>query len=513
VKADTWRNKDALESNETIVCENNIEMNIKSPRLLLGLAAAIALAMLLPCLGSVVGLHGDEAWAGLRAAEILHGLRPLLGMNEYTGPFHQYLIAAVFSMTGFSVGALRLTTAICFLMIIPIYFRVARFFFDEWTAGIAVLILVTCPFFVAYGRTAVGEFALGPLFALGAIGLLVETSRGRAACFFAGVLLGLGCWNHLIFFAWVISLFLTSVCFYRANVFRSREFFFNLIGLTLVGIVRIFVPFPSLDLQSSFFESALRRLKEWPIVFAQVLHGDELFLRYTGTVKMSSFQILVPLIVAGSVVNLYKHFKRPLSFDRPLLMLLFFFLSLFIGTAFICPGNSDRYFLLPVFWAPLLAAVFFRQFTIHCGKFLPIAMVGLGVFLCSQLARTEINYFLSFLESGGREAKFSLGSEPETSNHFVRTESLGGKLRELGARSVVAEFFIAEPLKFYRLGDPSFPLVFPCESAECVAAKFGQENLFAVTYNDGLIRLSPEQLGAAEQIYTDSHFKIFKIKP
>jgi 4-amino-4-deoxy-L-arabinose transferase-like glycosyltransferase len=491
----------------------HIEMNISSPRFLLWLAMAIALAMLLPFLGSVPGLHGDEAWAGLRAAEILHGLRPLLGMNEYTGPLHQYLIAAVFSITGFSVGALRLTTAICFLVIVPIYFRVARFFFDEWTAGIAVLILVTCPFFVAYGRTAHEVFALGPLFAFAAMGLLVKASCGRMTCFFAGVLLGLGCWNHFIFFAWVISLFLTSVCFYRANVFRSGQFSWSLVGLALVGIARIFVRLPSLEPLPNFVESGLRRLKEWPIVFAQILHGDELFLRFTGTVKMSSFQILVTLIVAGSAVNLYRHFKRPLSFDQPLLTLLFFFLSLFIGSAFICPGNSDRYFLFPLFCAPLLAAVFFRQFTIHCWKFLPIAMVGLGVFLCLQLARTEINYFQSFWEYGGREAKFSLGSQPETSNHFVRTDSLGGKLRELGARSVVAEFFIAEPLKFYRLGDPSFPRVFPCDSAECVATNFGQENLFAITYNDGVIRLTPEQLGATEQVYADSHFKIFKIKP
>src|SRR5580704_12381894 len=106
------------------------------------LATTIAGAILFPYLGSVPGLHGDEAWTGLRAFEILHGLRPLLGMNEYTGPFHQYLVAGIFQMVGISVTSLRLMTAVTFLLTVPLYFRISKLFFDEWTATSAVLLLV-----------------------------------------------------------------------------------------------------------------------------------------------------------------------------------------------------------------------------------------------------------------------------------------------------------------------------------------------------------------------------------
>src|SRR5437899_1608718 len=114
-----------------------------NPRVLLWLAIAIGVVTLFPFLASVPGLQGDEAWAGLRAVDIVNGLRPTIGMNEYTGPFHQYLIAALFGLIGHSVTALRLITAMSFLLVIPLYYRVSHYFFDEITAAIAVLVLVT----------------------------------------------------------------------------------------------------------------------------------------------------------------------------------------------------------------------------------------------------------------------------------------------------------------------------------------------------------------------------------
>src|SRR5262245_23547280 len=95
----------------------DMKLEIRIEKVALFVAVGIAAAMLFPFLASVPGLQGDEAWAGLRGVEILKGLRPTFGMNEYTGPFHQYLIALLFNATGFSVGALRVITAISFLVV------------------------------------------------------------------------------------------------------------------------------------------------------------------------------------------------------------------------------------------------------------------------------------------------------------------------------------------------------------------------------------------------------------
>jgi 4-amino-4-deoxy-L-arabinose transferase-like glycosyltransferase len=483
----------------------NLTVVLRNPKLLLYLALAIAFATLIPFLGSVPGLHGDEAWAGVRASEILHGARPLLGMNEYTGPFHQYLIAAIFSFAGYSVTALRLTTAICFLLTVPIYFWVAKFLFDEWTAAIAALVLVTCPFFMGYGRIATENFALNPLLALASVALLMPTRRPLSLL--SGICLGLGCWNHVIFFAWALSLLFTAVCFYRAKIFRSYHFYFCLIGWFLIAGVRALAGLPSINSGGMQLSSIFERIYEWPMIFAQTLHGDSLFLRFTGAIKMATPQILAPVIVAGSIFNLYRHFKRPLPFERHVLMLLFFVLSLFVITAVISPGNSDRYFLLPLFCAPLLVAVFFRQITLQ-RDFAPI--VVLAIFLGLQLARIEINYFQSFIESGGREAEFSLGSMRETSNHFVDTKALGDKLRSLGAQRVLAEFFISMPLQFYSLGSAGNAII-RCDNAHCIKPYLGQE-FYAVTYNGGINRLSPNYFGSPERVSADEHFTIWKVK-
>lgn len=60
-------------------------------------------------LSSFPGLHGDEAWFGLNAREIIHhGTRSLQGLNTYTGSFYSWLIAQTFPLLGIKVFSLRL---------------------------------------------------------------------------------------------------------------------------------------------------------------------------------------------------------------------------------------------------------------------------------------------------------------------------------------------------------------------------------------------------------------------
>ena len=57
------------------------------------------LFVMLVNLSSFPGLHGDEAWFGLNAREILHhGTRSLHGLNTYTSSFYIWLISLTFTV-------------------------------------------------------------------------------------------------------------------------------------------------------------------------------------------------------------------------------------------------------------------------------------------------------------------------------------------------------------------------------------------------------------------------------
>ena len=159
----------------------------QAPVLLHFLSLAIGAALLLPKLGTIPGPHGDEAWFGLRAHKIVAaGARPLGGMTPYTGPLYQYLLAPVMALGGYEVAALRSLGVAASLVAAHFYFLLVRRFFDPWTAALAVLTLVTTPFFQLEGRFALEVTALNPVLALGA-GLLLARRR-PASVFAAGLL-------------------------------------------------------------------------------------------------------------------------------------------------------------------------------------------------------------------------------------------------------------------------------------------------------------------------------------
>src|SRR5262250_1644046 len=89
------------------------------------LVAALAGLNLFAYLDTVPGLQGDEAWSGLRAHDIAHGLRPLSGLTSYTGPQQQYLLAPLCELLGYHVWVLRSLTAIATLAALALIIRLA----------------------------------------------------------------------------------------------------------------------------------------------------------------------------------------------------------------------------------------------------------------------------------------------------------------------------------------------------------------------------------------------------
>jgi hypothetical protein len=209
--------------------------------LALALALVMALFLLVPALEILPGLHGDEAWAGYRAYRIaVEGMRPLYGMNFYTGPLHQYILAAVLGTFGYTVSALRSPTVAASLVSVVLFFFVVRRVFGGRVASIATLLLVSLPFFAIYGRIATENFVINPPAALGAAFCLLKardaTGRGKLGWGFgAGLLLAIGAWTHLIFLPVVIVLALLALAIHRLALLRSRTFHGVALGF-LVGL-------------------------------------------------------------------------------------------------------------------------------------------------------------------------------------------------------------------------------------------------------------------------------------
>src|SRR5580658_9987854 len=132
--------------------------SLRTDQVCLVLALLLASFFLAYHLGEIPGLHADEAWVGLKAHSILQGERPWVGMNEYTGPIHAYLLAPLFKVFGFRVGVLRSLVVVFSVISVILYYFVALELFGGFVAGSASLLLASSPFFVAFGRQATENF-------------------------------------------------------------------------------------------------------------------------------------------------------------------------------------------------------------------------------------------------------------------------------------------------------------------------------------------------------------------
>lgn len=414
-------------------------------------------------LDSVPGLHGDEAWIGVRVYQITAGSHSLQGMNFYTGSLYQYLELPILKSFGYNVFALRLLTAILWQVALIFYYGVIKRGFGAPIASLSSLLLVTMPFFIGFGRLAGENFALNPVLSLSAVYLLISSNvqerNFQWKSFAAGALLGLGIWNHFIF----ISVALTFIVFLLFSIRKMRLSLSTLLpllaGLMLGAAPVLIFLLVSLSThggsefnpiaQNLRWTLIMGRLIEWPTIFLQIIHGDVIFQRYAGEVRCPTLglsQFLLGCSLGGSIILLLTRKESNRDFGR----VLSCFLILFFLTLCICPSNSDRYFLLPLFFAPFFIAYFWNRLLAPLlGKKSSLALIAL--FVCLQVTRISINYFADQLEFHGRPSFFTLGSMEETSNHFIDTKDLYQTLVDLDATEVVANFFIASPLEFLDL--------------------------------------------------------------
>lgn len=103
-----------------------------------------------------VGLHGDEETMAMAAKHILIDGKTTLpsGMFYPRGMTQLYLMAASIAMFGESEWALRLPSALCGILLIPVaYFAARRFLRAEWSLAVAAAVAFL-PELIVYSQTA-----------------------------------------------------------------------------------------------------------------------------------------------------------------------------------------------------------------------------------------------------------------------------------------------------------------------------------------------------------------------
>ncbi len=457
------------------------------------------------------GLHGDEAWAGLRAATIVAGARPIVGMNYYTGALHQYLVAGTFVLFGTGTWTLRFPSVVGALLTLACFAWVAFKLLPRTQATLSVVFLAISPFFLIYSRIAMETLALNPLLAVAAMACLIKgIDEAHAARRFgllvgAGTCVGMGIWTHFIFVSVIPPLLLFALVRSKGRVVFSTAPLAVALGLglgLLPRVVQAFRAHESAGAAAAQLATSIglvsRNIREWPGLYLQLAEGDLIFQRHFGDVVMPSPHIVAAAFAIAAVLLLNDY--RKLEFLSLNSKIAAFTALLFVCTMVISPENSDRYFLLPLFLTPVILATAIVAVYDLLKPWRPtLAWLVVLLAVVWRAGYFGVNFFGA--EPGGKFSTFNLGRQLETSNHFVSTDELYAKLVALNVERFSAEFFISQPLQFLDLGAHHF-------------RHFGDGpragDDFAVVYASGMRQFVAEDFVNFEIVNRDAKFLILR---
>ena len=174
------------------------------------LTAAAVTVRVVHLAGIPPGLHGDEAWTGIRAGNILHGARipafdHVHGLGQPAGM--EYLTAVFVKLFGNSTLTIRLPMALLGAATVPLtYYLIKALFNDRTTAVIGAVLLAFMGWHIHYSRIALPPIAW-PFFEVLSCLFLVQVMRSRRWWLFplAGAALGLGVYTYSSYNIFVLA--------------------------------------------------------------------------------------------------------------------------------------------------------------------------------------------------------------------------------------------------------------------------------------------------------------------
>ena len=471
---------------------------------LLASITAIMVAGLLVRLKSFPGLHGDEAWVGLRALEQqARGMFTLRGMNGYTGSLFPEIVSQVFSMVPASVGSLRLAGAILnglalSLTILALWKRGAAALYFTLAMGSSLLFLFYSR--VAWEVNALQNFLLALV--LLALPHLLDQSRSSHRWLFLLLLaFSLGCWSHAIFVAAALSfaaatllvafkwpsessarllligqlnLLVQFVLFARHFVgdgaFVTRALPAMLAGLALIALAthayvrvegdllphtiraltdRRVARFASV-LLAGFMALSLAASPIGDVSFFGTVSGVILLERVVsylpGPIEMIALHLRMVLLLGLFAAATLRSVRTKPSEPEQLLLPLFclWTIAYFPALRLSIASVADRYYIIPQFL--LFIAIALAVDSLRANWKMPvIALLFVGF----------IHAHVTMVREAFRDEDrppfelFDYAGYTDTSRHFMRLDALTHELKSRAyCRVESSSFFIAQPMRF-----------------------------------------------------------------
>jgi hypothetical protein len=446
------------------------------------------------------GLHGDEAWSGLKAESFAReGIKQLHGMNNYTGILQALIAEATFRGFGISVFNLRVPGVICNAVgLVLICWRLRN---SKATVLVFLLIYCQSALFLTSVRIAweVNTFSLFffSIVFVSAYTIVIAGTWNKKRWIFLFLLTNIvGSYNHLIFSTLGLSLFVGFILF--SVYFDNNQYkkwlvvlFVNLINLGTVFLlmnyaqtkvieIHGFLPFVVgglVTLESSlllryqrFFNFTLYspRARIGVVIailgcfcafvvfhgraFFEVLSGWKIMLQTYSLESPYPLQLILSLC-AGIVLLYLLHFIW-LDLQTTDSSLFAIILITFGGVLCLYTiRTSFRYYLIINILVSLYMAY---RASINIRKYFPLLLT----FIMSFIFITYLHgLVLSNKQRPLRAVNFTIGNnQPETSAHFLPKEVVIAHLRlnnisEVDYRNEHT-YFMTLPIQFYQSVNP-----------------------------------------------------------
>jgi len=402
--------------------------------MILFLIALLSLARFI-YLGSVPGLHGDEALYGIKTAIMMHKPFTLIGFNYYTGPLICYLRIPFYHVMGINVFSLRAPVVVLSLLTIFFLYRVLKKLYGRETGIIGAFLFLTIPWFFIESRFADETHTTLPFFAICGLYYLLKDKELKTRVL-AGVFLGLGVFNHIIF---VIVLASYAVYFLAKN--RCRVIFdkgnilflaivsgFLLIRVSLIYNGHAFNPAGSgwyYALEQVFNENIMGKIFSGIAHFLDMMDGGIFYKRTTGDILISPIPLNSALFMASLLFLAVGYRWLPEYKTRDTMLISLFALNCIINVVFLMKF-SMRYFVVTLMFGTMLMAAFMGTLNVKnwARAIIASAVIILNSFyLCCD-------YVYAFKKDGGKVSYFKAGNFIENSANFVDPGKLYGYLKK-----------------------------------------------------------------------------------
>lgn len=397
------------------------------------------------------GLHGDEAFSGLQTKAIISGKFMVVGMNNYTGAFFDYLRVPFFYFSQNIFGLRILSVAVSSLAVVAL-FALLRRYFDRKASFLGALVFSFSTWFFLTSRIA-WEVCFFPSIII--LVLYALLSGKKILMFFAGLLCALALWSHMIFIAALIPIVAIAIICDRSK----SKFKYYLIALSgfVVGllpkIIQIFqkgldLTVPVANQGKTFQGYLLNAFSDLASFFAGDIEYVRQFSRFNISLDKTIIALAGLVLVAGVFVAIFKN-RKALTFI--LLSLISCVISILI-ISYAAPYMTYRYLLIPL--AFLTLSICFAASVLAQQKFLQVFSFVLALALV-------FGWFVNFYRYPKNPAiiKFHYGTIDDTSAHFLPSEQFYNCLKSnFSEKPIYADIFIYRILSFYNMNSGSLQI-------------------------------------------------------